>query len=1808
MMFVVAKKLSRSRLCLAFLFGVAALVLPSLAALAGAPPLPTIAKWSPNGDLAFNPPQSCYNLSLSGAQSCYDNVVKASPLYPYMTSTGWALNIFSGGYDFLECYSSACISVGPQCTVGAVDYHFIGQCLVIFHRFKERDTGCTRCQGPQQATDPINTASGNKFETVTDYRGAGPFPLTLSRTFNSVLATEGYSPGQYSTGENLGPGWTSSIGAHLYVNPMPLQVLPCVEPINQNQFLCFDSVINPPLEVTIWHADGSQDWFELSTPPQTLAAGTVFSNEQVGDGQLAVVNLPAPNTGTGFQFLRTDGYVELYNSSGQLLSVTNPNGLAQTYQYNTGSQVASVTDPFGRQLTFTYDANGRISSVINPIGGVYTYTYGASGNLTSVQYPDQSSTQYVYGENGAPPNALTGIIDEDGNRFASWGYDPNGQAISGSNAGNTNSATISYTNDSAGGITSATVTEATGLVRTLTFTNINGVNLLTSSSAPCPTCGDKTKSLTYDANGFIARKTDFDGNVTLYTHDGFGNETSRTEAYGTASARTISTQWNLQLNQPALITEPGRTTAYSYDTQGRMLSKTVTDTVTIAVRTTSYAYNGLGLLGSVTDPMGNVTNYSYDPQGNLSSVTNALNQVTQITQYDANGMPLTIVDPNGVITTLTYDPRQRLLTRTVAGATTRFAYDKVGNLTQVTLPTGSFLKYSYDAAHRLTGISDAVGDSIAYTLDNLGNRTSEKTCDPSNTLTKTLSRTYNNLNQLTKVVGGAGQTTSYTPDQNGNVTGITDPMTYATRQTFDALNHLASVVDPENGHTSYSYDPLDRVTQVTDPKGLGTTYSYDAFGDVTNQVNPDTGTTSYTYDLNGNRLSKTDANGFTTTYSYDVLNRLTAIGYLDPNLNVTYSYDQGTNGIGHLTGMTDKSGSTTYSYDAHGNTLQKTVTLNGHVFNVGYQYDTADNLIGMTYPSGLQVSYVRDTAERVTAVTANNNTVVSGVSYAPFGPVTTLTYGNGLTESRTYDQDYRLMGITVPGVLKWTFQDNADNDITSITDTLNSSNSQSLGYDNLNRLTLASGLYGTQSYAYDLDGNRTQQTLGSTGTLLSYDTASNHLLTVGSAGYQYDPNGNLLYDSQHNYNYDASNRLTGYDSVAAAYLYNGLGQRAAKFAVTKDTTPPTVAIISPSNGASVSGTISITANATDNVAVASVQFQLDGISLGTAVTAAPYSISWNTATATPGTHSLTAVATDTSGNSATSATVTVTVADVPATATNGSLSTPVGTTGSGTLAATPAYSAQTLTFAIVASPAHGTVTLTANTGAFTYTPVAGYAGNDSFTFSVTDSFGTVSNTATESLTVTDVAATANNGSLSTPVGTAVSGALVATPAYTGQTLMYALTTNPTHGAVTITNARTGTFTYTPAAGYVGGDNFTFQATDAYGTVSNIATESLTITDLAATANNGNLSTSAGIPVSGSLSATLAYAGQTLTYGLATSPIHGAVTVTNATTGAFTYTPALGYAGADSFTFKVTDSYGMVSNTATDNITVTDVAATATNGNLSTQAGVTATGSLAATPAYTGQTLTFAIIATPAHGSVSLTNATTGAVTYTPAVGYAGADSFTFSVTDSYGIVSNTATENVTVTDLPATTNNGGVSTSPDMSVNGTLSATPAYNGQTLTFSLVASPPHGTVTITDAGTGAFSYTPTVAYVGSDSFTFKVTDAYGTASNTASESVTVSDVAPAANSGSISVTKNRSVSGSLSATPAYNGQNLTFNVVSNPANGTVTITNTSTGAFTYTPEKGYEGADGFTFSVTDQWGTVSRTATETVSVVSHGHGHK
>lgn len=397
--------------------------------------------------------------------------------------------------------------------------------------------------------------------------------------------------------------------------------------------------------------------------------------------------------------------------------------------------------------------------------------------------------------------------------------------------------------------------------------------------------------------------------------------------------------------------------------------------------------------------------------------------------------------------------------------------------------------------------------------------------------------------------------TQYEYDANGNRTKVTDPLSHITTQTYDALNRLQQMADAASGNTQYAYNNLNQLISVTDPRSLVTSYTYDALGNLITLSSPDTGTATNTYDEAGNLKTKLDAKGQTTTYSYDVLNRLTQIHYAD-NQVILYSYDQGVNGLGRLTGITDSTGNTAYSYDNRGRVISDARTINAITYTTSYAYNAAGQLAGVAYPTGLVLTYDRDGLGRVNQISATKNgqtqTVASNISYRPFGGVQSFTFGNGTQYTRGFDAEGRLASYTL-GTQTVNLNHDLASRIVAATDSLNSSDTKSYAYDNLDRLTAFTTPTTNQSYGYDATGNRTSLILGANSYSNTIAPTSNRL--TASTGptpknFSFDANGSITADTINQFTYDARGRLI--QAVTAVgnvgYGVNALGQRVLKTA------------------------------------------------------------------------------------------------------------------------------------------------------------------------------------------------------------------------------------------------------------------------------------------------------------------------------------------------------------------------------------------------------------------------------------------------------------------------------------------------------------------------------------------------------------------------------------------------------------------------------------------------------------------------------------
>jgi RHS repeat-associated protein len=989
--------------------------------------------------------------------------------------------------------------------------------------------------------NPIDQADGNKFQTELDYQASGPYPLSYTRYYNKDnprLSSSIY-----------GAQWLSNYGRAILPDPYPASLT----------------------TVRALRAHGGLVHYQLVNGAWVSPTGRTESLESVPGG--------------GWKLYNDDDELETYDTAGRLTSIARRDGLAHTLSYDPSSgRLTTVTDSFQHTLTFTYDANGRVATMVNPAGaatGTYVFTY-SGGRLSTVTYPDTTFKTYHY-EDSAYPNALTGITDEKNKRFATYSYYADGRGKITQHAGGADYALLTY--DDANGETD--VTDGLGATRTYKFTTKLGRLLLDSVTQPgCGSCSTSAQR-TYDANGNLETSEDFNGNVTTYLFNTRGLEESRTEAYGNVVlARTTTTAWHTLVRKPTVITEPGRRTTNAYDAvTGQLTSRTVTDLITAQEaatgeqlveesRQTIYIYDPATKLLDKIDgarpdsDVVDVANFDFDTSGNLIRITNAIGQATEIPDHDAHGNPTRIVDPNGVATTLTYDLRQRLKTRTVDGAQTKFDYDNAGLLDKVTLPDNSYLDYEYDDAHRLTDIRDNVGNHIHYMLDAEGNRTNEEVRDPGNALKRAQSWVFNSLGQLDLVKNAAGEVTvDYGYDDQGNRTSQLDYRTSTTGHTTaylpDELNRIKSVTPPgSNGVTEYGYNPLDQITSIKDAKGLTTEYRVNAFGNLKRLNSPDTGITNYpAYDAAGNRKQQVDARGVQVDYTYDALNRLTFINYPDTAEDVTYTYDSTlvSYGKGRLTGIVDQSGVTTLSYDARGNVKDELRVIGGTNYLTHYDYDPADRVIGITYPTGRTVTYGRNSIGQVTSVTSAiagvTTTVASSITYEPFGGIKSYVLGNGVTVTRSHDLDGRIDEVKDQGTALLQdvkFHYDLQNNIEATENLVNVARSQTFGYDELSRLASAEGLYGIRGFTYDAVGNRLTHAMTPLGGSATTDVytypASSHRLDTISNGttFSYNNAGNVTSNGTLTFAYNSANRAGSIGSVANTY--NAIGQRVVKTA------------------------------------------------------------------------------------------------------------------------------------------------------------------------------------------------------------------------------------------------------------------------------------------------------------------------------------------------------------------------------------------------------------------------------------------------------------------------------------------------------------------------------------------------------------------------------------------------------------------------------------------------------------------------------------
>lgn len=640
-----------------------------------------------------------------------------------------------------------------------------------------------------------------------------------------------------------------------------------------------------------------------------------------------------------------------------------------------------------------------------------------------------------------------------------------------------------------------------------------------------------------------------------YGYDSWGNQTSLTtySGYGTGATNT----------PPA-----NPRTTYTCFGEGSTLGGTACDDDHVHAyplwsknplgHKTTWTYDYLrGVPLTETDPNGNVTSAAYD---NFARMT----QLIRPGHGDDSTNPTMRITYTDTVFPFRIDLEQRMEGSTYQ--VVRKFYDGMGRVVQdrkvnVEVNGQTFqlvVNSEYDAYGRV------IRQTVPFTRP-VGTLYSADFSEPYTTTT------YDVLGRPKTITAPNGNQISYS--YNGLTSTVTDAKGYVNSTETDRWGRVIKVTPPTGPAVGYVYDAKDQLTKAIRstladvntclanpttgcPASKTVSIQYDEAGRKVSMTDPDMGTWTYSYDALGNLWRQKDAEGQRICLYYDLLSRLTGKHYrsddacpASPTLDVTYVYDQGTNGKGQRTSMTDSSGFTSWGYNMRGgmNLESKTIDGAGSPFVTSWTYNSADLPITMTYPDGEVLTYTYLNDGTLDTISSSLGQVyLNDVKYDEARRITSMDYGSSILRKtfQYFDWDdsvngglletavtTRVSGSVALQSLAYTYDENAN--VETITDSLIGPQVQTFGYDQLNRLTSAAvtggtnGLY-NETYAYNASTGNLSSKAGITYT---YDPAHPHAVGSLSNGYSYlyDANGNMIERDlgalEFDLAYDAENRL-----------------------------------------------------------------------------------------------------------------------------------------------------------------------------------------------------------------------------------------------------------------------------------------------------------------------------------------------------------------------------------------------------------------------------------------------------------------------------------------------------------------------------------------------------------------------------------------------------------------------------------------------------------------------------------------------------------
>jgi len=577
-------------------------------------------------------------------------------------------------------------------------------------------------------------------------------------------------------------------------------------------------------------------------------------------------------------------------------------------------------------------------------------------------------------------------------------------------------------------------------------------------------------------------------------------------------------------------------------------------------RQLEYGYDANGDLVLFRDQLGRDTLYEYNSLHAhlLTTITDPLNRPIVRNVFDDAGRLIAQCNPTGDVATLagcatfTADPFATFQTLIdPAGARTDIVLNERADVLMVRrwLDAATWFddQYSYDAAGNLVTAVGPAGESLTFTYDERGNVTS--LTDNS----ETTHVAYNACDRPTSITDHVGDTMAFAYDESGC--------------------HLQSIAAADGSQVSYVRNALGQVTDFYDTTGNHWSWEYDARGFPHRITNPTGDTSILQFNSLGNIVAQTDFRGRQVSLTYDAAHRLTRESWdTSPSSEIIYTYDD----AGQLTVVSDNYAEVRLSYDARGLLQQTETTLTD--FNdplvVTYAHDSAGNVVGVDDSIGGLTRYTFDALGRLTKATQSGSAVPEKrveLQYDAAGLLleierfdqlvggqllgrSTFEYACAGCGSRIQRVSHQLPNGAPLHVID--LDRDAKGNLTRVTD---AEGEHEHTYDARNQLVAvdhSAVIQPDEYYTYDAAGNRESSHLSQVYT---YSEGANRLTANAEYEFTYDQNGNLverlnLIDGERaDYLFDHRNRLVRAQHYSASnelvgeslYTYDALNRRVA---------------------------------------------------------------------------------------------------------------------------------------------------------------------------------------------------------------------------------------------------------------------------------------------------------------------------------------------------------------------------------------------------------------------------------------------------------------------------------------------------------------------------------------------------------------------------------------------------------------------------------------------------------------------------------------